>query len=483
MRQRQRRTFNGLFDAISAIASKALAARCLDCIALVVVSLGYGDLADAGVAAAQAAAAATPMAAASIVRMPTKPYLNMPPRADGAMPRLLSQTGAFSDVRRQIPIPGLIPYDLIVAFWSDGAIKTRWVAIPDAKVKFSADGEWTFPVGTVFVKTFNLPTDAANPAARRRLETRLLVCESSGGVYGVSYKWRSDLSDAELLPDSLKEDIAIKTGAGESRQQTWYYPSRKDCATCHSAGAGFVLGIKARQMNHDFSYPTGITDNELRVWNRLGLFDTDITPAQLAALPALAAPDDATRSLEDRARSYLDANCSHCHHPGGTVAYFDARYSTPLAQQGLIDGPVLLDQGIDRPKIISPHDTWRSIAYMRVDTNGDIRMPPLARETIDEKGVALLGQWIKSLPGRDVLDPPTLSRPGGTYAAPIEVALQDSDPDAAIHYTLDGSEPGKADPLYQGPIQLSDSRILRARAFKDGLTRSIAVQEVYVIGP
>jgi chitinase len=149
----------------------------------------------------------------------------------------------------------------------------------------------------------------------------------------------------------------------------------------------------------------------------------------------------------------------------------------------LINGPVLLDQGIDRPRIISPHDIWRSIAYLRVNTDGDVRMPPLARETVDYKGVALLRQWIMSLPGRPVLDPPTLSRPGGTYDAPIDVALQDSEPGAAIHYTLDGSEPGASDPLYEGPIRVSDSKVLRARAFKDGFTRSITTQELYVVGP
>ena len=114
---------------------------------------------------------------------------------------------------------------------------------------------------------------------------------------------------------------------------------------------------------------------------------------------------------------------------------------------------MLIDQGIDRPRVISPHDVWRSIAFMRVNTDGDIRMPPLARETIDQKGVALLSQWILSLPGRAVLDPPTLSRPGGTYNAPLAVALQDSEPGAAIHYTLDGSEPDASDPLYQAPIE------------------------------
>jgi mono/diheme cytochrome c family protein len=236
-------------------------------------------------------------------------------------------------------------------------------------------------------------------------------------------------------------------------------------------------------MNHDFTYPSGVTDNELRTWNHLGLFEPAIRVTDLSEFPTLAASDDATRSLEDRARSYLDANCSQCHRPGGTVAYFDARYTTSLEQQGLINGPVLIDQGIDRPRVISPHDIWRSIAFMRVNTNGDIRMPPVARETIDQKGVTLLRQWILSLPGRDVLDPPTLSRAGGTYGGPIEVALQDSEPGAAIHYTLDGSEPDTSDPLYAAPIQLTDSKILRARAFKDGFTRSITAQEIYIIGP
>jgi uncharacterized repeat protein (TIGR03806 family) len=416
-------------------------------------------------------------------RIAAKPYLNMPARADGKIPLLLSQTGAFSDTRNRIPSKALIPYDLIVAFWSDGAMKTRWVAIPGEEIKFSATGQWTFPAGTVFVKNFDLPVDAAEPNAKRRLETRLLVRDSAGGVYGVTYKWRADESDADLLPGSLLEDISVKTATGGARRQTWYYPSRKDCMTCHTAAAGGVLGLKTRQLNHNFSYPSGVTDNELRTWNHVGLFNRTIPSAELDGFPALAALDDTSRSLEDRARSYLDANCSHCHHPGGTVAYFDARYTTPLAQQGLIDGPVLIDQGIDRPRIISPHDTWRSIAFMRANTDGDIRMPPLARETIDQYGVSLLSQWILSLPGRAVLDPPTLSRPGGTYSAPLEVALHDTEPDAAIHYTLDGSEPGASDPLYAAPIKITDTKILRARAFKEGFTRSITAQEVYVIAP
>lgn len=416
-------------------------------------------------------------------RAAPRAYLNMPQVADGKLPLLLSQTGAFRDTRNLIPADGLIPYDLVVPFWSDGAAKLRWAAVPRGEIKYSPTGDWVFPKGSVFVKTFELPTDAANPGVRRRLETRLLVCDSAGGVYGVVYKWRPDDSDADLLDSSSRsEEIALKTAAGERRTQDWYYPGRQDCLACHNAHTSGVLGLRARQLNRTFAYPSGVTDNELRAWNHIGMFAPKIGDDEFAHIPALAAPDDATRSLQDRARSYLDANCSQCHRPGGTVAYFDARYDTPIEKQELIDGPVLIDQGIDRPRIISPHDIWRSIAFMRVNTLDDIKMPPVARETIDQRGVKLLEDWIKSLPGRAVLDPPAMSPKGGTFGGPVEIALSESEPGADIHYTLDGSVPGPSDPRYEKPIKLTEPVVLRARAYKDGFTRSITAQEVFIVG-
>jgi uncharacterized repeat protein (TIGR03806 family) len=415
-------------------------------------------------------------------RIVPKAYLNMPRLAGGKIPALLSETGAFRDIRRLLPADGLIPYDLVVAFWSDGAAKTRWASIPAEKIKFSTTGEWKFPPGTVFVKTFELPTDAADPRVKRRLETRLLVCDSAGGVYGVVYRWRPDNSDADLLSADRTEDIPIKSAAGEIHQQTWYFPSRPDCLACHNSKTTGVLGVKARQMNRAFTYPSRVTDNELRTWNHLGLFAPALDEKDLAQLPTLAAADDSTRSLQDRARSYLDANCAQCHRPGGTVAYFDARYDTPLERQELIDGPVLIDQGIDRPRIISPHDIWRSIAYMRVNTVDDIKMPPIGRETIDRKGVELLQNWISSLPGRSVLDPPVLSPAGGTFGGPVEVSLSEREPGADIRYTLDGSVPGTSDTRYEKPFQLTGPAVIRARAYKDGFTRSITAQEVFIIG-
>ena len=413
-------------------------------------------------------------------RPAAKAYLEMPESAAGTFPPMLSRTGAFEDTSHLAPDAALIPYDLIVPFWSDGATKSRWVSVPDGKIKFAAEGEWSFPKGTVFVKHFELVTDETHPEQKRRLETRLLVCDATGGVYGATYKWRADNRDADLLETNLTEAIPVQTTSG-TRTQQWYYPSRQDCLTCHTANAGFVLGVKSRQLNRNYTYPSGVTDNELRAWNRLGLFDSNLSETNLDRLARLARADDTSRSLEDRARSYLDVNCANCHRPHGTVAYFDARYDTPLAEQKLIGGRVLIDQRIDGARVIAPNDIWRSLLFLRTDTTEAFKMPPLARNAIDEPGMKLLRQWIESLPGPPVLPPPQISPRGGNFRQPVEVTLQ-SEPGATLRYTLDGTVPTTSDLLYEKPVRLASPTILRAKAFKPGFTKSITTQEIFLIG-
>ena len=409
----------------------------------------------------------------------TAVQLPMPANDRGTIPRLLSQTGVFRNVTNLTPEGILIPYDLNVPFWSDGAQKTRWACVPHGElIHFSPTGEWSFPPGTVFVKNFEMATNELNPTQTRRLETRLLVCDAAGGVYGVTYKWRADHSDAELLETNLTEDILIKTATGV-REQQWYYPSRADCLTCHTANAGYVLGVKTRQLNRDLEYPEGKTQNQLVAWRNRGLLDASFSDADVKTFPRLARVNDPARSLEDRARSYLDANCANCHRPGGTVASFDARYDTPLSGQNIVDGPVLIDQRIDGARVIAPHDAWRSIMLFRVNTTEAYRMPPLARNTIDAAGVELIRQWIESLPGPHVLPPPEILPPGGNFSSPVEVTLK-AETGAKIYYTLDGTVPTTTDFLYQKPFTLADPTIVRAKAFKPGSKRSITSTQFFL---
>jgi hypothetical protein len=75
-----------------------------------------------------------------------------------------------------------------------------------------------------------------------------------------------------------------------------------------------------------------------------------------------------------------------------------------------------------------------------------------------------------------------MSPQGGTFGAPVEVSLAVREPGADIRYTLDGSVPGPADMRYEKPIKLAEPAVLRARAFKEGFTRSITAQEVFIVG-
>jgi chitinase len=90
-------------------------------------------------------------------------------------------------------------------------------------------------------------------------------------------------------------------------------------------------------------------------------------------------------------------------------------------------------------------------------------------------------EWIESMPGRAVLAPPVIEPAGGTFDKPVEVRLTDASADADIRYTLDGSVPGPSDARYDKPLVLSGPAVVRARAFKDGFTRSITAQEVFVV--
>ncbi len=321
-----------------------------------------------------------------------------PPPPSHPLPKLLSETGVFSDLPNLIPQNFLVPYAPNSPFWSDGALKERWMALPTgAKIGFSPTSEWKFPAGTVFVKNFELPVDDTNPKVLRRLETRLLVCDTNGGVYGASYKWRADNSDADIVTAGFTEPITINTANG-TRTQNWFYPGRQDCLTCHTPASGGVLGAKTRQLNGNYTYPNGVTDNQLRTWNHLGFFDRKLTDAAIYRFPRLVNITNNVAPLQLRVRSYLDANCAQCHRPGGAGAFFDARFETPLSKQNLINGPVANQMGIVGAKVIVPGDTNKSILYRRDTIVGRGQMPPLGKNVVDTDAATVIGKWISSLP-------------------------------------------------------------------------------------
>lgn len=316
------------------------------------------------------------------------------------MPRLLSETGLFRSLEDLTPQPGVIPYDVNSPLWSDGARKLRWIVLPgDGRIRFAPTGPWKFPAGTVFVKHFELGEDGDPRVEMRRLETRLLVVDRAGQGFGVTYRWRADQRDAELLSDGRTEEIRRETSDG-ARSQSWTYPSRADCLICHTPQAGFVLGVNARQLNGRFpSSGSQVADNPLRAWSHAGLFQAPVPESSLTGLPKLVNVADTRAPLEQRVRSYLDANCAQCHRPGGTRAGFDARFEVPLADQKLIGGTLTAsDLGVPGARLVVPRDRSRSMLYLRMARRKDtFNMPPLASRRVDDAALEALARWIDGL--------------------------------------------------------------------------------------
>jgi mono/diheme cytochrome c family protein len=425
-------------------------------------------------------------------------FYNMPPVFTGPLPAQLSLTGVFTNTPAMDPAASLIPYAPNVSEWSDGAQYVRYFSVPNTgapftpaeQIAYAPTNTWSFPGGSVFVQTLELLTNQSDPTSIRRLETRLLVQEASGAAYGVSYKWRTNNSDADILSTNLTEAIPIVTPSGVVTQM-WYFPGPNDCLQCHTytTQPNYVLGVNARQLNGSFTYPNGVTDNQLRALNRAGLFYPAINEAQIPAIEQLSAVTNASASYAQRARSYLDANCSDCHQPNGNGPTFDARYDTPLAKQHLINTPVTQGSlGYDNVDIVTPSDVWRSALYDRMNiadaaSQASIQMPPLARNLIDTNAVQLMAEWINSLGGTPALPPPALTPPGGIFAGFVNVSLQAPAPGVTIYYTLDGSLPTTNSRVYAEPFLLTNSATVNANAWEPGYINSVLGVAQFTILP
>ena len=351
-----------------------------------------------------------------------------PEKASGTFPKKLSDSGLFESVKDHTMKPGVIPYSVNAAFWSDGMHKERFLALPAGeKIDFTRNRGWNFPDKTVLVKSFALETKEGDPASRKWIETRFLT-KQSGEWYGYTYVWNDAGTDASLIDSKgMDKEYAVTTAAGE-RQQTWHFPSRSECMVCHSRAQNFVLGLCEVQMNKDHVYPNGRTDNQLRVLEHLGLLKTDWygevrdgikdetnkpQPGQRetknagmlhqspAAFKRLVDPYDAKQDLTARAKSWLHANCSSCHvEAGGGNAQMELEFATALDKMRVVNTtPVHQTFNLKDAKLVVPGSPERSVLLHRIGQRGPNtgQMPPLSTSRVDEAGLALIRDWVKSL--------------------------------------------------------------------------------------
>jgi putative heme-binding domain-containing protein len=374
-------------------------------------------------------------------------------------PRRLSATGLFTSTKELRPAPGVLPYSVIAPQWCDGATKERLLGLPGAgQIEFEtiiypqpapgATPGWKFPNGTVIAETLFLEMEPGNPASRRRIETRILHNErlfgneEVGDQYwqGYVYIWNDEQTDAVLLEDPLGRDQAFTLRDAKSpghKQQTWHFPSRTECTACHNMAAKYVLGVQTLQMNRDHDYG-GVVANQLKTFESTGLF-TQPLPAPPEGLPRLVDYRDDSQDMNLRGRSYLHANCSHCHRKwGGGNAEFQLLATLELGETAVLG--VRPSQGtfnLPNARLLAPHDPYRSVIFYRLAKLGPGRMPRIASNAVDDAGAKLIHDWIAQLPGVGVVaDAP--SRAAAKIAANLkQLRTADSLTKAELHRLID----------------------------------------------
>ncbi|AYC31233.1 hypothetical protein D3880_02000 [Pseudomonas cavernae] len=320
------------------------------------------------------------------------------------------------------PVAAALPYDVNTPLFSDYAHKLRTLWMPPGQAAQYGEEHFEFPTGTVLSKTFYYPKDAQGRLLRNSsddrdpqhglelakvqlVETRILVKQKTGWV-ALPYVWDAAQREATLEWAGASQDLNLYDAAGQRLAIDYQVPDANQCAGCHEERHGQgpnPLGPKARHLNKDFAYADGPA-NQLQHWAQRGLLSG--LPQALAGVPqnALWGQPRPGESLEQQARSYLDANCAHCHNPKGPARTSGLLLDpgTPLSiASGLCKQPVAAGKGSgDRLVDVHPGQPDRSVLIYRMEsTDPSVMMPELGRSVSHREGVDLLTRWITGLDG------------------------------------------------------------------------------------
>lgn len=312
----------------------------------------------------------------------------------------------------------VVPYEMNTPLFSDYSLKYRAIHVPEGATATYVGGDvFDFPVGTVLVKTFAYPPDLRAPDRDVALvETRLLIRYPTGWQ-AWPYLWEDDQSDARLAPSGQVRTISFVDAEGRERTSSYLVPQRNQCQECHerSDGAGetFItpIGPRARNLHreHDYGPGVGVTGQLARL-EALGMLRglppaseieaaTDFAP--IAASGHAGLSDEA---LDAAARDYLDVNCAHCHNPRGvqgiTSQLFLDRDNDDRFRLGVCKRPGSAGAGTGGLEHdIVPGDPDASILVFRVETTEvGAMMPLLGRSLTDDRGAALLREWVARMP-------------------------------------------------------------------------------------
>ncbi|HEY6562578.1 MAG TPA: c-type cytochrome domain-containing protein [Polyangiaceae bacterium] len=339
-------------------------------------------------------------------KKPGDPRAGVNPAPPGAPWETLSEWRLFDDIEQQKPAKGVIHFEVNSVLFADEADKIRFLWLPEnQKIAYKDVDRWDFPVGSILVKTFMYPHDARDPAmGRRLLETRLLVREPDVWAAYI-YVYTDSQANAEERSAGPTLPVTRIDQTGATREDRYNVPSEFECQSCHGTlPEMYPLGPRTRQLDRVNDYGDG-PENQIDYLAKLGLLDVS-PPAERQRLtdPYGDGP------IAERARSYLDANCGHCHSPerkaDSTGFYVDYDSTDPVRGNRLHWGECKFPTsaghaGGDLKYDIVPGNPEQSILVHRVASiEPDVKMPPLPTRLADAQGVQVMRDWIASMTPR-----------------------------------------------------------------------------------
>ncbi|AGC48986.1 hypothetical protein MYSTI_07714 [Myxococcus stipitatus DSM 14675] len=338
-----------------------------------------------------------------------------PPPGTVTIPNELSGYGLFTGTPAGgdfKPVEGNLPYELTTPLFSDYSLKSRTLYIPAGKAAlYSADAVLDLPVGTIITKTFAFPADFREPTKNvRPLETRVLVRQPQPvGWVAYPYVWNDALTEATLASGGkVFKDFSFIDEQGVTKKLDYLVPQRNQCQKCHHVVDEqdnqhlLPIGVKARYLNREHTY--GVQPvNQLQHLASLGKLEGLPPAAQVPRAPDAFNAGEA--DLTQRARTYLDINCAHCHNPkaqpGITSRLFLDIKTTDEFSLGYCKRPGSAGGGVGGEFDIVPgsHDT--SILWFRMHTEVSGKMmPEIGRALRHEAGAQLIADWIDAMPPR-----------------------------------------------------------------------------------
>lgn len=318
--------------------------------------------------------------------------------------QLLSDYGFFvGELAELQPADGVIPYEPVAPLWSDGALKQRFIALPEGEsIAFGEGEDWLFPLGSVVIKHFAFALDRRKPNGEQvHVETRLMTL-GEGGWSGEVYLWNREQTDAERFLPGRLVGLELADEDGSLIRQDYVVPNRNHCSSCHERDdETHLLGTITVQLNGPVERD-GSQVEQLDWLAEQGLFREPIPSSE--QLPALVRPQG-DAPLEDRARAYLHANCSHCHRPGANAApsgLFFLHSERNPTNYGVCKRPVAAGAGSGgRDFDIVPGEPDASIVTYRIEsTDPGGKMPELPNLLPHAEGVKLIRDWIEAMPPR-----------------------------------------------------------------------------------